>query len=310
MDRPAIAVDVGATNTRVALVSPQGEVLKKVTARTPVGDPDPMAIALDVIARIHAIADAGELAAVAGIGICTAGPVDLRSGAIVNPPNMPYSRVPLVRPLSEHFGLPVRLVNDARAGVLGEVRFGAGRGCRNVVYITISTGIGGGAYVNGRLLLGADGNAAEVGHLIVDTCYNLGCGCGLCGHWEGYASGRNLPAFFRAWCGGEGFAPAGMETARAIFDAARRDDPLALRFMEELGRINGRGVSNVIVAYNPEVIVLDGAVVQNNPDLIVPCLERHIDRYLRIPAIRVSPLRGEAPLLGAAVLAGTGGGEY
>ena len=309
MDKPSIAVDVGATNTRVALVSPEGEIVKKVMSRTRVEGPDPMTIARDVIEKIYSILEAADVRNLRGIGISTAGPVDLRSGAIISPPNMPYPYVPLVQPISEHFGLPVRLVNDARAGVLGEVWFGGGKGFQNVVYITISTGIGGGAFVNGRLLLGSDGNAAEVGHMIVETCYNLRCGCGLYGHWEAYASGRTIPTFFRVWCESEGDSPAGMETAQSIFVAARRDDPLALRFLEELGRINGRGISNVIVAYNPEVIILDGAVVQSNADQVMPYLEKYIDRYLRVPELRKSPLRGEAPLLGAAVLAGRGPGE-
>ncbi|HZD44301.1 MAG TPA: ROK family protein, partial [Methanomicrobiales archaeon] len=140
---------------------------------------------------------------------------------------------------------------------------------------------------------------------IVETAYSLTCGCGLCGHWEAYASGRNMPAFFQAWCRREELCQEGFDvrTAESIFEAARRGDRVASSFLEEVGKINGRGVSNVIVAYNPEAIVLDGAVVQNNPDLILSPMERHIDRYLRVPDIRVSPLGGEAPLLGAAAFA-------
>ncbi|RPJ52291.1 MAG: ROK family protein, partial [Methanobacteriota archaeon] len=182
----------------------------------------------------------------------------------------------------------------------------AGRGCADVVYITISTGIGGGAYMGGRLLEGCDGNAGEIGHFTVETRYDLCCGCGGVGHWEAYASGRNIPSFYRAWLSREG-RPSGESSPKrceSVFSAARSGDADALRFLDVLGTINGRGISAVIAAYNPSVIVLDGPVVRQNAEFILPQMERSINTHLRRPAIAISPLEGEAPLIGASLIGG------
>jgi len=189
---------------------------------------------------------------------------------------------------------------------LGEKYFGAGKKYSTLVYITMSSGIGGGAIVNNCLLLGKDGNAAEIGHMHVDSEYNLKCSCGKgLGHWEAYASGNNIPKFFRAWLLKNGDSISTMEiespwTAKNIFDAARKKDKIALKFMEELGKINGRGLSNVIAAYNPEIIILGGAVVLNNSELVLEYAKKYIDKFLRWPSIKITTLGENAPLLGAA----------
>ena len=301
-----IAVDLGGTNVRVALVSEiTGEIIKKIVAMTKIEGSSPLLIADDITEKIRQLTTPEERKEIRGIGISSAGPLDLRKGVLLNPPNISFPSVPLVQPIREALGLPVYLINDCRAGVLGETCFGAGKGCENVVYITISTGIGGGAVINGKLLLGRDGNATEIGHFFVDTRYGIRCGCGNYGHWEGYASGKNIPKFFRRWCDSEAHNDVAFDcsTSESIFAAAKNSDPLALRFLEALGEINGRGISNVLVAYNPELIILDGAVVQYNQNYIVPYLKKNIDHYLTVPEIRVSTLDGLAPLLGASVVA-------
>ncbi|RCV63255.1 glucokinase [Methanophagales archaeon] len=301
-----IAVDLGGTNLRVALVTEiTGEIIKKSVALTKTEGRSPLLIADDITEKIRQLTTPEELKVIRGIGISSAGPLDLCKGVLLNPPNIRFPSVPLVQPIREALGLPVYLINDCRAGVLGEICFGAGKGCENVVYITISTGIGGGAVINGKLLLGRDGNASEIGHFFVDTRYSIRCGCGNYGHWEGYASGKNIPEFFRRWCDSETHNDVAFDcsTSESIFAAARNNDPFALRFLEELGKINGRGISNVIVAYNPELIILDGAVVRHNQNYIVPYLKKNIEHYLTVPEIRVSTLDGLAPLLGASVVA-------
>ncbi|TSA44565.1 ROK family protein [bacterium] len=161
----------------------------------------------------------------------------------------------------------------------------------------MSSGIGGGAIVNNCLLLGKDGNAAEIGHMHVGSEYNLKCSCGKGrGHWEAYASGNNIPKFFRAWAKSRHSMPK----AADIFDAARKKNKTALRFMEELGKINGRGLSNVIAAYDPEIIVLGGAVALNNGDLVLKYANNYIDKFLRWPKLEITSLGENAPLLGAA----------
>ncbi len=303
--KPVVAVDLGATTTRAALVGGDGEILGMATSPTP-GSGDPARVTTRHLAGlIRQVLGSTGISAPGAIGISACGPIDHRKGSVVRPPNLPWTEIPLVEPLGEEFGVPVLLANDCHAGILGEVAFGAGAGCRDLVYITLSTGIGGGVVSGGRLVLGRDGNAAEIGHFHVDSTWNLPCGCGGTGHWEGYASGRFLPRFFARWCELSGSSPgdAGTSSAAGIFAAARRQDPAALGFLDALGEINGRGISDVIVAYDPSRIILDGSVILRNEDLVLPYLLPHVDRFLPLPEIRLTALDGLAPLLGAATLA-------
>jgi glucokinase len=343
-ENPVLALDIGATTTRAALVGDGGEILGMATAPTPCSGDSAGLVTRHLAGLIRQLPGSTGVPSPAAIGISACGPVDHRRGSVVRPPNLPFAEIPLVDPLGDEFGIPVRLANDCHAGVLGEVAFGAGAGCRDLVYITLSTGIGGGVVSGGRLVLGRDGNAAEIGHFHVDDTWNLPCGCGGTGHWEGYASGRFLPRFYDRWCeipdparirdrpggrggpldrisdpigvrdrpGGRG-APLGRipglgpaETAGSaagIFSAARGGDPAARGFLGVLGEVNGRGISDVIVAYDPSRIILDGSVILRNEDLILPYLLPHVDRFLPLPEIRLTALDGLAPLLGASVLA-------
>ena len=305
-DPPVIAVDLGATTTRVALFGSGGEILGRVTSLTPRSGDSPETIPCHLAGLIRRVLSAsGGAAPAAAIGVSACGPIDHRRGSVVRPPNLPFGEIPLAGPLGAEFGLPVRLANDCHAGILGEVIYGAGAGCRNLAYITLSTGIGGGVICNGRLVLGRDGNAAEIGHFHVDNRYDLPCGCGGTGHWEAYSSGRFIPHFFERWCDLRGQIPGEIDisSAAGIFASARRGDPVGLGFMKALGEINGRGISSVIVAYDPSRIILDGSVVLKNEDLILPCLLPRIDRFLPLPEKRLTALEGLAPLYGASVIA-------
>jgi glucokinase len=294
-----IAIDLGATYTRAGLIERSGRILHRISVPTP-----HEGIAKFLIRLIRQMASPEEISRAAGIGISAAGPVDIDKGTLVNPPNLPLRDIALVDPLIKSFGIPVHLANDCHAGIIGEAYFGAAQGVRNVAYITFSTGIGGGILDGGRLLLGRKGNAAEIGHFLVDTTYQMMCGCGYPGHWEGYASGRFLPAFYRTWLiHHQKVSPGYPTSAGDIFRAAREGEMNAVEFLETLGIINGRGMSDVIVAYDPELIVLDGSVALNNYSLLVPQMEAHIDQFLPLPEIRLSILAGDAPLLGASILA-------
>ena len=294
----AFAVDVGGTNLRVAIVDDKGKIIVKNVVKTVRKGKSGNVVAEQVIREIKNIAPKAKLwEYMKGIGVSIAGPIDLKKGRSVNPPNMNFKFVPIVAPLKKEFKLPVHLINDCNAGVLGEKYFGAEKKYNNLVYITISSGIGGGAVVNNNLLTGKDGNAAEVGHMAVDTKYNVACTCGKGrGHWEAYAYGNNIPKFFRIFNDLETKFPSG---AKDIFDAARKKDKIALKFMEELGRINGRGLSNVIAAYDPEIVVLGGAVALNNGDLLLKYAKKNIDKFLKLPKIKISSLGENTPLLGA-----------
>lgn len=299
-----VAVDLGATHTRVGLIDSNGTIRNKVTAPTPHEGNTPSIIPAFLKTLIQSLGE-DELQQIQGIGISAAGPVDTSKGVLINPPNIPFHHISLTTPLETIFQVPVYLANDCHAGVIGEALYGGVQGKENIAYITISTGIGGGIIANRRLVLGRQGNAAEIGHFSVDTSYNLMCGCGHAGHWEGYASGRFIPSFFRTWCKARGYIPweASPPSAEDIFTMAREGDARVLEFVDELGRINARGVSNVVVAYDPEVIVFDGSVITRNADLLLPLIDEHIDRFLPPPLLQLTTLDGEAPLLGASVIA-------
>ena len=300
-----IAVDLGGTNLRTALIDSDATILAHTTTRTPTTGPSGQVITTAIMARIEGLLETAGAEGAAAIGVASAGPLDIRRGWVTHSPNIAFPVVEITEPLNRHFGLPVTLINDARAGVLGERWTGAARGSDNVVYITLSTGIGGGVVANSRLLLGANGNAGEIGHTLVDTCYNLTCGCGYRGHWEGYASAKYVPRFFAVWQEETDIRQVAFDvtSTRAIFEAARAGDSVALTFMDALGQVNARGISNVIVAYNPEVIVLDGPLARYYGEIVIGHAEPYIDRFLTLPRIVASSLDGKAPILGAAVSA-------
>ena len=292
--RIAGAADVGGTNTRVGLVREDGKIVRIEKFPTPVSgkaEDIPLAIAR-VLQEI-----AGDIP-LAGLGIAAAGPLNVREGILDHPPNIPFDTVPIVTPLKEATGLPVIFRNDCRAAVLGEICAGGARGYDTVVYITISTGIGGGVYTNGKVITGRGGNAGEIGHFPVDTTYNLTCTCRLSGHWEGYASGRGIPVFFKEWCTVHNLPCT--ETMTPDILRLSASEPRYSGFRDALARINGRGLSTVIVAYDPDCIILDGTVIQSNPDLLDQALV-YTDRYLDLPHCTFSPLNGDAPLIGAAM---------
>jgi glucokinase len=298
-----IAVDLGATNTRAAIINKDGRIEKKIEELTPFGGDSPSLLTGFLTGLITYLAGSTLPDDILGIGLSVAGPVDIDSGVLVNPPNMTFRNVPVTGPLSLTLNRPVRMVNDCHAGLLGEVTYGQGRGRENVVYITISTGIGGGVMSRGRVVLGRDGNAAEIGHFHVDSTYNLTCGCGNTGHWEGYSSGRFIPAFYSVWCKAQGRPARDLCTAEEIFSAARQGDGDVMHFISALVQIIARGLSDVIVAYDPEVIILDGSVIRANADLLFDSVIAAVDRYLPLPDIVLTGLDGSAPLLGAAVIA-------
>ncbi|WP_461752500.1 ROK family protein [Methanocorpusculum sp.] len=138
----------------------------------------------------------------------------------------------------------------------------------------------------------------------MDTTWNLPCGCRGTGHWEAYASGTGIPNFFQAWREERiESEPKSTLNAGQILNIADQGSPLFGSFCDELAKINGRGLSSVIAAYNPDLIVMDGPIVRNYPSLIAGRMTEYIDHYLTIPEIRISVLEGKAPLLGASVSA-------
>ncbi|MBI3421170.1 MAG: ROK family protein [Candidatus Sungbacteria bacterium] len=298
----AIAVDLGATNVRVALVSGTGKILEKLQERTAKKGKNGRVVTDQIVGMIGAVNRNAKGKKIHGVGIAAIGPLDYKRGGPIHSPNTQFSFVPLVVPLKERFALPVVLLNDCKAGVLGEHCFGTGKGVNNLVYIGISTGIGAGAIVDGKLLFGKEGNAAEIGHVVIDSMYRLACSCkrGF-GHWEGLASGVNLPRFFKVWARMHRKNNASdTNSAEDIFLAARKGNTVYRDFLAEVGRINARAISDIIVAFDPELITLGGPVVLNNKAIMLTGIRPHIERFLKAPKIQITSLGEDINLLGAA----------
>ena len=307
-------VDLGGTNLRGVLSDKRDKFLasrkEKIDLRSE------SAIVEQIVKMICSLCESKEVkvSALEGVGIASAGPLDMKKGMLVNPTNIPFPEVPLTEPVGKKLGVPVYLLNDCTAAVIGEREFGAGKGVDDLVYITIGTGIGGGAIVDGHLLLGKDGNAVEIGHMVVDYFGKLPCGCGKKGHWEAYCSGKNIPNFVRMRLAemdqrkvkeSSLFKSVGGNLSKlmsqTLFEAAKTGDAVSFRLVEELGVLNAIGVANVVNAYDPSLVTMGGSVVLNNEDMIMKPIEARMGDYTRTrhPKVMVTPLREEVGLYGA-----------
>ena len=309
-----IGVDLGGTWIRAALFDKKGGIIQKTRERVDRASEHAIGNQISRMARSLCHVNHISLRHLDGIGIASAGPLDLEVGRIVKPPNLPFDQVPIVRPVTEELSVPVYLINDCTGAVLGEREFGAGKGVENLVYITIGTGIGGGAIVNGHLLWGKDGNAVEVGHFTIDSQERLPCGCGMRGHWEAYCSGSNIPNFVRLrirelkdelvgqslLLEGTKECVAGL-TSEDLFAAARSGDKLALRLIEELGTLNAMGFANAINAYDPSLITVGGSVVLKNENLVLSFIKERVRNYSfnRLPRILLTSLGEDVGIYGA-----------
>jgi glucokinase len=309
-----LGLDFGGTKLAAGVVAGDGRVLSQlVVPAARDGGPAPM-IERELALGREAVDAAGvSWDRIRAVGIAIGGPLDPEAGVIQSPPNLPgWDEVPLVRIVREALGRPTAVENDATAAAVAEWWYGAGRGgdVRHLVYLTISTGIGGGLILDGRPYRGAGGNAGELGHLTVDY---LGrpCGCGRRGCLEAYASGTNIAARAReAMAAGEASslaAAAADLSARDVAAAARAGDPLATRIWDETTAILASAVANVLDVFNPELVVLGGGVTRAGAQLLDPVREGAL-RQAMAPAARSArivpaELGEELPVVAAAVVA-------
>ena len=308
-----VGIDLGATNLRAALGDLEHGIVRVVKERTTSsGSSEDLLNQLIEIVKRVASEKLGEIEA---IGIGSIGPLDVKRGVLVRSANARFRNVPIVERLSREFKIPVYMLNDCTVAALGEKVFGAAKKLSNFVYVGIGTGIGGGVFVDGRLLLGKDGNAAEIGHMTIDLGDGLPCGCGGRGHWEAYCSGSGIPSFVKSWIISKrledlknplvDMAMRGEMTSKHLFDYAKAGDELALEIVEEIGRINAICFANLINLFDPELITVGGSIALKNPDLILDPIKKYVGRYVinRLPEIRLTPLGEDIVLYGAIALA-------
>ena len=270
----ALAMDWGGTWRRAAVIDREGEILwQSRQANAPGSDRD--ALLADGAALIDLARENCAGRPVAGLGIAAAGPVDAATGTLLDPPNLPaLNGVSLKEEWESELGLDVYMGNDANLAALGEYRYGAGlealrrrNTAQTLVYVTVSTGIGGGVIDGGRMLLGAGGLAAEVGHIVLERGPEAPrCQCGGYGCLESLASGTAIAriARQRAAMPGVGSAlsamPAGEITAETVFAAAEDGDGLAQAIVEETAQTLAVGLVNLLHLYNPDLVVMGGGV--------------------------------------------------
>ena len=310
----ALAMDLGGNWIRVALVTPSGKILWR--ERTPT---NAQAQGPAIIARTEALLDWGISQAgdrrISGVGIGVASPVDPETGIIYNPPNIPgLDGVSFKALWDKKVEWPVLVGNDATLAALGEYRYGAGVGARTLVYMTISTGIGGGVVVDGRPLTGAQGMAGEIGHMSVDR-NGPQCRCGSVGCLEMIASGTEMAEKTRRLME-ERDAPIIRDmvsgdlsniSAETVFEAAAAGDGTAREVVEDAAWALGAGLVNVLHIFNPDVIVIGGGVSRNWESLrpgVESYIKAHAMSHVQKLGFKlvVSSLGDDVGLLGAAAL--------
>jgi glucokinase len=327
-----IAIDIGGTKMAVAVVRGDGHIVvqQRIATDAARGPEQALTRLTELVRAVRAEANV----AIDGCGIGSAGPLDPRAGVILSPTNLPdWDRVPLVEIVrralmapvgtvvraggTQRLGVDVVLDNDANAACLGEHRFGAGRGVNDLLYMTVSTGIGGGAIVDGRLLSGANGNAVEIGHISV-AHDGWPCACGSRGCVEAFASGLSVARRARANpsprlraladaadAAGHGDAQI---TAEHVVAAVREGDPQTVALWDETMRVLGAGLASAINAFNPKRVVIGGGFAHGAGELMIGpvrtlALARAMQPLAAVCEVVPAALGADIGVLGAAAIA-------
>ncbi len=286
-----IGIDVGGTKIAAGIVNERAEVTGAVTLPTLANE----SLEASLGQVFHAIELCGG-ARSAGIGICAPGPLNPRTGLVLNPPNLPQWRnVPLAAHVAERFRVPCRVENDANAAGLAEVLFGAAQGRESVVYVTLSTGIGAGIILNGRIYHGKNGAAAEGGHVTIDYRSQAVCNCGVPGCIEALASGTAMAA-----------RDPRFPTAELVGEGVQQGDPAAVRILDETCEMLAAWMGSVISLLDPDLIVVGGGVSRIGEPLFSRLREqvprRTINQFARETPIVPAQLAANVGVIGAAAV--------
>lgn len=292
--RSVLALDIGGTKLAVGVVDARGQAHGfRVAPTDPDRGPD------DVLRRLfelgHDVVDRYGPADVARVAISCGGPLDRTAGVLTGPLHLPgWTDVPIVKLARQEFARPVVLENDATAGALGEYRFGAGRGSTTMLFLTISTGIGGGAVVEGRLHRGAAGNGGEFGHLIVHSGGRL-CLCGRHGCLEAYASGSSIAArtadALPLFPGRSTLAGITHPGAEDVAREAGAGDQLARQLWDETTAALGSALTTLVNLFEPDTVVLGGGVTRSGEQLLRP-VRAQVAREAMPPAAKAVRIVG------------------
>ena len=264
MGKNRIGIDVGGTNVKIALVDDKGNIVysNSVPTRAELGYEYTVN---NIKQAIHDLLKETRLSTkdIEGIGFGFPGQVDYKAGIVRNAPNIPgWVEVPIAKLIEDEFHIPTRVDNDVRCAALGELNYGAGKGCENLICITVGTGIGSGLIVNGKLVRGASNAAGEIGHIKLQMHDGPLCGCGDTGCLEAFASGPSIVAMANDYIrGGKSakfreMAEGGAITPYIVCEAAKAGDPVAQRIFTIMGQYIGIGMASVVNLLNPERIIV------------------------------------------------------
>ena len=315
-DSVILSIDLGGTKILTALVDEHGSILARDYVETPATEGQNATIQAMVEASQRVMRRMNTASsALRAVGIGAAGLVDSRTGILYTAPHLPgWNNVPLERIMSERLDKKTYIVNDANAAALGELRYGAAKGSRDCIYVTVSTGIGGGIIINGELYTGAAGTAGELGHMVIDDDGPL-CHCGNKGCWEMLASGTALSGeaqrlvkegrvtTMSSLAGGL----TGGITAQIVHQAAQAGDELAKSLINKNAYYLGVGLANLVNLFSPELVVIGGGLSNIGDMLLRPAYEEASRRAFKQPYgttrfVRAA-LGSDSGILGAAAFA-------
>ena len=310
-----IGIDVGGTNVKIALVDGEGKIIYSNSVPTYAQ----MGYEYTVNNIKQAIRDLmketnTDAKEIEGIGFDFPGQVDYKTGVVKLAPNIPgWINVPIAQMIDEEFNIPTRIDNDVRCAALGELKFGAGKGCENFVCITVGTGIGSGLVINGQLVRGAANAAGEIGHIKLQMNGGPICGCGDTGCLEAFASGPSIVAMAQEYLKGgkstkfrEMAGADGEITPYIVAKAAEAGDPVAKRIFEIVGTYIGMGLVSVINLLNPEKVIIGGGVAAAGDLLLDPIRKTIKERAMVVAgnSVEIVPaeLGNSAGVIGASML--------
>lgn len=307
-----IGIDVGGTNVKIALVSDKGKIIysNSIPTRAEMGYEYTINSMKDAVRDLLKETKM-KASDIEGMGFGFPGQIDCKKGVVRLAPNIPgWVNVPIASIMEKEFGIPTRVDNDVRTATLGELNYGAGVGCENLVCITVGTGIGSGLVVNGKLVRGANNAAGEIGHIKLNMQGGPLCGCGDRGCLEAYASGPSIVAMAEEYIRG-GKSTKYRELANPditpyiVAVAAKEGDPVAKQIFRIMGEYIGMGLTSVVNLLNPEKIIIGGGVADAGDILLDPIRETIAKRAMTIQReVEVVPaqLGNTAGVIGASLL--------
>ena len=306
MKTHVVGIDIGGTKLATVVADSTGHILSKVRKPTLAekGPEYALQLLFEMVRETVASADLAQ-ESVSAIGVSCGGPLDTKTGVVYSPPNLPgWDALPLKAQLESEFHIPVTIENDANASALAEYRFGGGRGYEAVLYITMSTGIGGGIVIDGQIYHGANDSAGEVGHQIL-LPDGPRCGCGKRGCLEALCSGpaiarRAQDTIQKQLVDGTESATALLKLANGhiknvksehVLEAARAGDILALQLVEETAYYMGWGIANLVNILNPDIVLL-GTIAIAAGDLLLDPIRKNVSKFAMTrptEAVKIAP---------------------